>query len=117
MYAIIDIETSGPKFDLHKNRIIDICIIIHDGEKTVNRFSTLINPECKIERFYTELTGITNEMVANAPKFHEVAKEIVQLTEGKIFVAHNVSFDYNFIRAEFASLGYDYIREKYALFN
>ena len=111
MFAIIDIETCGSKFEFRKGRITDICIIVHDGLQVVEKFSTLINPECNIGPFYTRLSGITNEMVADAPKFHEVAKKIIELTEGKIFVAHNVSFDYNFIRDEFASLGYKYRRE------
>jgi DNA polymerase-3 subunit epsilon len=111
MFAIIDIETCGSKFEFRKGRITDICVIVHDGLQVVEKFSTLINPECNIGSFYTKLSGITNEMVADAPKFHEVAKRIIELTEGRIFVAHNVSFDYNFVRDEFASLGYKYRRE------
>jgi DNA polymerase-3 subunit epsilon len=112
MFAIIDIETCGGKFDFPKGRITEICIIIHDGLQVTEKFSTLINPECYISPLYTNITGITNQMVANAPKFHEIANTILQLTENRIFVAHNVSFDYNFIKGEFASLGYDYEREK-----
>ncbi|MDY6800880.1 MAG: exonuclease domain-containing protein [Bacteroidota bacterium] len=110
MYAIIDIETTG--LSPQRNKITEIAIFIHDGDKIVNEFSTLINPECFISANITRLTGITNEMVADAPKFWEVAKDIVLLTEGKTFVAHNASFDYNFIRHEFKSLGYDFKREK-----
>ena len=112
MFAIVDIETCGSKFEFKKSRIIDICIVIHDGLTITDVYSTLINPECQIPPFYSKLTGITNEMVRNAPKFHEVAADIVKLTEGRIFVAHNVDFDYNFIRAEFASLRYKFNREK-----
>lgn len=111
MFAIIDIETCGSKFEFRKGRITDICILVHDGLQVVDKFNTLINPECNIGSFYQKLSGITNEMVADAPKFHEVAKKILELTEGKVFVAHNVSFDYSFIRDEFASLGYKYRRE------
>ncbi|MEE4196007.1 MAG: exonuclease domain-containing protein [Bacteroidales bacterium] len=110
MYAIIDIETTG--LSPLKNRITEIAIFIHDGNRIVREFSTLINPECYITANITKLTGITNEMVAQAPRFWEVAKDIVLLTEGRIFVAHNASFDYNFIRQEFKSLGYDFKREK-----
>ncbi len=110
MYAIIDIETTG--LSPLRNKITEIAIFIHDGEKIVNEFATLINPERFISANITRLTGITNEMVADAPKFWEVAKDIVLLTEGKIFVAHNASFDYNFIKHEFKSLGYDFKREK-----
>lgn len=112
MFAIIDIETCGGKFDYPKGRITEICILVHDGLQVTEKFSSLINPECYISPLYTNITGITNQMVANAPKFHEVANTILQLTEGRTFVAHNVSFDYNFIKGEFASLGYEYEREK-----
>lgn len=112
MFAIIDIETCGGKFDYPKGRITEICIITHDGLQVTDKFSTLINPECYISPLYTNITGITNQMVANAPKFHEIANTILQLTENRIFVAHNVSFDYNFIKGEFASLGHNYEREK-----
>ncbi len=111
MFAIIDIETCGGKFDARSSRIIDLCIVVHDGLSVVHKFSTLINPECPIGYFYTKLSGITNAMVAKAPKFHEVANRILELTSGRIFIAHNVGFDYGFIKAEFASLGYEYQRE------
>ncbi len=92
-------------------RITEIAIFIHDGNKIVDEYQTLINPECNIPYFITGLTGITNEMVADAPKFFEVAKKIVELTEGNIFVAHNARFDYSFIRQEFKNLGYSYSRK------
>lgn len=111
MFAIIDIETCGGKFEFRKGRIIDICVVIHDGLTVVDKFSSLINPECPIGYFYSKLSGITNEMVADAPKFHEVAKKILEMTEGKVFIAHNVQFDYGFIKDEFASLGYVYKRD------
>lgn len=112
MFAIIDIETCGGKFEFPRGRITEICIIIHDGLQVTEKFCTLINPECYISPLYTNITGITNQMVSNAPKFNEVASTILKLTENKVFVAHNVSFDYNFIKGEFASLGHDYKREK-----
>lgn len=111
MFAIVDIETCGPKYAFQKGRIIDICIIVHDGLNVIDKFSTLINPECHIGGFYTNLSGITNDMVKDAPRFHEVAKEILNYTEGKIFVAHNAAFDYNFIKDEFASLGFKFKRD------
>jgi len=112
MFAIIDIETCGGKFNFPNGRITEICVLVHDGLSVVDKFSTLINPECCIAPLYTDITGITNEMVKDAPKFHQVAKTINQLTENRIFVAHNVSFDYNFIKGEFASLGFHYDRKK-----
>jgi DNA polymerase-3 subunit epsilon len=109
MYAIVDIETTGgsPASD----KITEIAILIHDGQKITDEFITLINPERSIPYNITALTGITNEMVAEAPRFYEVARKIVELTENKTFVAHNSGFDYSFIRSEFRSLGYRFQRE------
>ena len=109
MYAIIDIETTGGQ--PAQDRITEIAIFIHDGNQVVDQYHTLINPERPIPFFITQLTGITDDMVQEAPKFHEVAKEIVQFTEGKVFVAHNVRFDYSFIKKEFADLGFNYQRK------
>lgn len=109
MYAVVDIETSGGRAQVDK--ITEIAIYIHDGEKIVEEFSTLINPETYIPPFITRLTGVNNDMVATAPKFYEVAKKIVLMTEGRLFVAHNVPFDYRFIQEEFKRLGYNYQRQ------
>ncbi len=110
MFAIIDIETTGGSYKYE--RIIEIAIVIFDGEKIVETFDTLINPEILIPLHITRLTGITNDMVRNAPKFYEIAKRIVQMTEDKIFVAHNVNFDFSFIRKEFSDLGFVFSRKK-----
>jgi DNA polymerase-3 subunit epsilon len=109
LYAIIDIETTGGQ--PAQDRITEIAIFIHDGQQITDKFHTLVNPQRPIPYFISNLTGITNDMVKDAPKFHEVAKEIVQFTEGKIFVAHNVRFDYSFVKKEFADLGYTYQRK------
>jgi DNA polymerase-3 subunit epsilon len=108
MYAILDIETTGgsPKTE----KITEIAIFFHDGERVVDEWSSLINPEKPIPYFITGLTGITNEMVADAPRFYEIARELVERTENHIIVGHNVSFDYSFIRSEFKRLGFDYDR-------
>jgi DNA polymerase-3 subunit epsilon len=111
VFAIIDIETCSGKFVYGHGRITEICIIKHDGLVVVDKFTTLINPECHISQYFSSLTGITNDMVRDAPKFYEVAKKIQEMTEGCIFVAHNVSFDYGFIKEEFASLGFKYRRD------
>ncbi len=108
LYAIIDIETTG--LSPAKEKIIEIAIVLHDGEKVTGEFSTLINPEKKIPYRITQMTGISNQMVRNEPKFYEVAKQIVELTEERIMVGHNVRFDYGFLRSEFKSLGYDFQR-------
>ncbi len=109
MFAILDIETTGgsPKSE----KITEIAIYFHDGQKIVDEWCTLLNPEKTIPYFITALTGITNEMVANAPRFFEIAKEFVERTENHIIVGHNVSFDYSFIKSEFKQLGFDYNRK------
>lgn len=112
MFSIIDIETCGGKFNERNGRITEICILVHDGLSVIENYNTLINPECYISPLYTNITGITNAMVANAPTFRQIAERIHKLTENTIFVAHNVSFDYNFIRDEFAALGHPFERPK-----
>lgn len=109
MYAVVDLETTGGSAQYGK--ITEVAIYVFDGEKIVDEFTSLINPECPIPANITRLTGISNEMVADAPRFFEVAKEIVQFTEGHIFVAHNVNFDYKFLQEEFRRLGYAFRRE------
>ena len=109
MYAIIDLETTGGQPT--QDRITEIAVYIHDGEKIVDEYATLLNPGRAIPPFITQLTGITNEMVSTAPKFHEVARKVVEITEGCVFVAHNVRFDYSFLKKEFADLGYNYSRK------
>lgn len=109
-FAIVDIETTGG-FGAN-NKITEIAVIIHDGEKEIDRYSTLVNPNAFISQQITALTGITNHMVENAPQFFEVAKKVWELTENRIFVAHNVSFDYNVIRNEFKDIGAQFKRKK-----
>ncbi len=110
MYSIIDIETTG--LSPNREKITEIAIYVHDGEKVVDEFVTLLNPEVDIPYRITQLTGINNRMVEESPKFYEVAKRIVEMTEDTTIVGHNVNFDYNFIRKEFRELGYDYYRKK-----
>lgn len=105
-YAIIDIETTGGS--TKSTKITEIAIILHDGMNVIDEYATLINPESNIPPFISRLTGISNEMVANSPKFYEAAKTIVEFTKDTVFVAHNVGFDYNVIRQEFKNLGFDY---------
>lgn len=110
MYAVVDIETTGGS--TQRDRITEVAIYIFDGCEITDSFVSLVNPERAIPYFITRLTGITDQMVAHAPRFCEIAGKIVELTDNQVFVAHNVNFDYNFIRQEFARLGYDYRREK-----
>ena len=108
MYAIVDIETTGGS--AHKEKITEIAVYLHDGNEITGEFVSLINPERNIPYFITNLTGITNEMVEDAPKFYEIAKKIIEFTEGRTFVAHNARFDYSFIRQEYKSLGFNFKR-------
>lgn len=109
MYAILDIESTGGKYN--EEGITEIAIFKFDGEKIVDQFSALINPERKIQPFVVKLTGINNDMLRHAPKFYEVAKRIIEITEDCIIVAHNSKFDYRLLRTEFRRLGYDYKRK------
>jgi DNA polymerase III subunit epsilon len=109
MYTVIDIETTGTTSKTGK--IIEIAIIVFNGEIITDSFVSLVNPECNIPGYITKITGITNDMVYHAPKFYEIAKQIVQLTTNKIFVAHNSAFDYSFVKNEFEQLGYNYRRK------
>jgi len=109
MYAIVDIETTGGKFN--EEGITEIAIYKFDGHEIVDQFISLVNPEKAIQPFVVNLTGINNKMLINAPKFYEVAKRIVEITEGCIFVAHNTSFDYRILGTEFRRLGFDFVRE------
>lgn len=108
-YAILDIETTGG--NAQTDRITEIAIYLHDGERVVDEFVSLINPERSIPPFITRLTGIDDSMVADAPRFYEVARDIVKLTEGAVVVAHNAQFDYSFIREEYRSLGFTFARD------
>ncbi len=105
MYAIVDIETTGGHASA--NGITDIAIILHDGEKVYHQFQTLINPQQTIPVYIQALTGINNDMVKEAPTFAEVAAEIHALLHDKIFIAHNVNFDYSFVRHHLAAAGFD----------
>ena len=109
-FAVVDLETTGTRPS--RDKITEIAVILHDGERELERWSTLVNPECLINTAIEELTGIDNELVADAPKFYEVAREVVERTEGYVFVAHNVRFDYTFLREEFARLGFTYTRKQ-----
>ncbi|EMR01586.1 exonuclease domain-containing protein [Cesiribacter andamanensis] len=110
MYAVVDIETTGG--GIRWSRITEIAIYIHDGSRLVDSFSSLVNPGQPIPAFISQLTGITDEMVQDAPTFEEIAPQVDRLTQGCIFVAHNVAFDYNFIRHEFARLGQPFERDR-----
>ncbi|MCF8273193.1 MAG: GIY-YIG nuclease family protein [Flavobacteriaceae bacterium] len=109
MYAILDIETTGGKYN--EEGITEIAIYKYDGHQVIDQFISLINPEREIQPFVVNLTGINSSMLRNAPKFYEVAKRIVEITDDCIVVAHNAQFDYRILVTEFRRLGFDFNRE------
>ena len=109
-FAVVDLETTGTRPS--RDKITEVAIIRHDGQREIDRWQTLVHPECLINTAIEELTGISDELVAEAPKFYEIARQIVEYTEGYVFVAHNVRFDYTFLREEFARLGFTYTRKQ-----
>ena len=96
LFAIVDIETTGGY--AAANGITEIAVFVTDGVQVIEEFHSLVNPQCAIPSFVESLTGITNEMVTDAPPFEEIAIPLYRLLHDKIFVAHNVNFDYSFIR-------------------
>jgi len=104
LYAILDIETTGGKYN--EEGITEIAIYKFDGHQIVDQFFSLVNPEKNIQPFVINLTGINNQMLRNAPKFHEVAKRIIEITDNCIIVAHNAQFDNRILSTEFDRLGY-----------
>ena len=106
MYAILDIETTGGKYN--EEGITEIAIYKFDGHQIVDQFFSLVNPEKNIQPFVINLTGINNQMLRNAPKFHEVAKRIIEITDDCTIVAHNAQFDNRILSTEFDRLGYSF---------
>lgn len=106
MYAILDIETTGGQYN--QEGITEIAIYKFDGHDVIDQFISLVNPEIPIQPFVVKLTGINNAMLRSAPKFYEIAKRIIEITDGCIVVAHNASFDYRILQTEFRRLGYDF---------
>jgi DNA polymerase-3 subunit epsilon len=108
MYAIVDIETTGGKYN--EEGITEIALYQHNGQKVTDQFISLVNPERPIQPFVEQLTGINSKMLRNAPRFFEVAKRIIEITENCLIVAHNADFDYRILRTEFKRLGYNFER-------
>lgn len=105
LYAVVDIETTGGY--AASNGITEIAVFITDGEKILQEFATLLNPHYTIPRYVAALTGITNDMVEFERPFSSIADELYTLLEGKIFVAHNVNFDYSFVKHHLLKSGYE----------
>lgn len=106
MYSVIDIESNGAPF--RKESIIEIAVYKYDGHRIVDQFISLVNPQSDITPFVQKLTNISPKMVRTAPKFHEIAKRVVEITEHTTLVGHNIEFDYRMLRQEFKRLGYEF---------
>src|SRR5690606_11961756 len=104
LFAVVDIETTGGY--AAGNKITEISILIYDGKEIIESYETLINPEQPIPVYIEALTGISNKMVQTAPTFDEVASQIYNLLNDKVFVAHNVNFDYSFIKHQLSISGH-----------
>ncbi len=107
LFAITDIETTGSHAS--GNSIIEIGICLHDGKKIIREFETLLDPGRRLPAFITGLTGITDDMLHPAPTFDQVADTLEEIFSDAVFVAHNVNFDYSFIREEFAAIGRQFV--------
>jgi len=109
-YAIVDLETTGG--NARTSRVIEVAVLAFDGNKVIDEYSTLVNPGIQVPGFITNLTGITTDMLADAPSFEEVADQVASITRDRIFVAHNVGFDYSFLRNEFKKTDRQFIRKR-----
>lgn len=110
MFAIVDIETTGGHAS--SGKITEIAVILYDGKDFIDGFHSLINPEYFIPSYITALTGISNEMVSDAPLFSDIATELFEMLENRVFVAHNVNFDYSFLRHHLRNEGYELKTQK-----
>lgn len=98
-FAVVDVETTGGPFD-RGHRITELAIVEVQGGRIVDEYRTLVNPGRRIPPTVSALTGITDAMVAEAPYFDHVAEEVLRRLEGRVFVAHNVAFDWHFVSAQ-----------------
>lgn len=101
--VFVDIETNG--LDHIRGKVIEIAAIRMEGDKVVRSFSSLVDPEVELPQFITRLTGISPGDLKGAPTFGMIADELADVLDGAIFVAHNVRFDYSFLKQEFKRLG------------
>ena len=109
-YAIVDIETTGG--NARASRITEIAIFIHNGIEVIERWETLVNPQKEIPLPIFALTGINNKMVRDAPIFDDIAPKVFEMLSNRIFVAHNVNFDYSFVYHELEQSGFKWTASK-----
>jgi DNA polymerase-3 subunit epsilon len=104
-FAVVDIETTGGWPNEHG--ITEIAIVLHDGRKVEHVYEQLVNPQQPIPVYIQGMTGITDAMVSKAPVFATVAAEVYDLLKDKVFVAHNVNFDYSFVKHQLKMAGFE----------
>lgn len=105
VYSVVDVETTG--LSAQHDRVTEIAVVkVHRGQ-IIHTFSSLINPERPIPPFIQQMTGITDSMVRNAPRFGEVGEHLAGLLDGTVLVAHNARFDYGFLQAEFGRCSFE----------
>jgi len=109
-FAITDIETTGG--GIKGNKITEICVLVVQNGEVIDEYTSLVNPGTEIPLYIETLTNINDEMLSDAPKFAEIAPEIQKITKDCVFVAHNVNFDYNIIKAEFESLDLSFQKKR-----
>lgn len=102
-YAFVDIETTGAS--PRDSRVLEVGVVRVENNQVVETYQSLVQPDMEVPWFITNLTGIRDEDVTWAPRFGEVAAEVARLVDGAVFVAHNVLFDYGFLRMEYERLG------------
>lgn len=102
-YVLLDLETTGG--NPQTSRITEIAAVRFEQGQEVRRWSSLVNPECRIPAFIESLTGISDAMVAEAPSFRRVSSELLEILDGAVLVAHNARFDHSFLLHEFARIG------------
>lgn len=110
LYAVVDIETTGSY--PQQNGITEIAIVLHNGNEVEGKYETLVNPHQPIPPYIIGMTGISNAMVSKAPSFEQVAPHIFQLLQNRVFVAHNVNFDYSFVKHHLQAAGFDLVSPK-----
>ncbi len=108
--VFVDIETTGGGY--RTSRVLEIAVIRYENNEIVDEFSTLIDPETYVPSFITNITGITNQDIQGAPKFRDIAERLIEIMEGAVFIAHNVNFDYSFIKNEFSLIGVPFSLKK-----
>lgn len=109
-FAFVDIETTGP--NSKKDKVIDVSVKVVKNNQLIASFESLVNPQRYIPSFIQNFTGIYPDMVVGQPVFKEIAQDLYEILDGCIFVAHNVRFDFNFLKAEFQRVGLNFNAEK-----